>query len=407
MSSRFYRCGFALALFIILTIASLHLAGADSLANTNRQAVPDDVSPSPGFLKRVGDSDNTPRIVAGIAVLPVLLSMLAHLSLFLGLRKLNWTITCASIYFLAISKVIALPLGLLTVLFGVVIADLDVSLVGVASLGVVYAGNFGSWNAAQRLYTLIKWLPNLFKMECWRTDGASRPVAYEARKNKYDQYGGIAVSFRKYVARAKEEDPAALLPWADEVIISLLSAKFANLTDAELNCENHLAVANGHRGRKLRQYLIPSADDLFALSRWRKGWHGLPGQWVREWNRFQEDSSEEAALLAPASPAAASGHAAPSETPPVVLIQYSLRFAVALFECIRRSKLESGSPKQKEILMKVLLKPRSRVVGKDSEGKDSERGNTEVNMDWFFDVVHECFEGDDRVIGILEGPVPV
>lgn len=85
-------------------------------------------------------------------------------------------------------------------------------------------------------------------------------------------------------------------------------------------------------------------------------------------------------------------------TPPVVLVQYSLRFTIALFECIRRSNLKSEA-EEKAMLMEVLEIRRSRV-----EQIDDERGSEEVNMDWFFNVIHDCLQGDDRALEIIEGP---
>lgn len=160
MSAQFYyplQRGLAHALFSILTFLILvHPTLSSPITVSSIQTALADAVQSPGLLVRVRESDNTP-IVTVIAVLPLLLSMMEHLSLSHGLRLPNWTITRVSICFFVLSKAIALPLGLLTVLFGVVISALDVSLVGVASLSLVYAGSFGSWGAERRLYPFSEW----------------------------------------------------------------------------------------------------------------------------------------------------------------------------------------------------------------------------------------------------------
>lgn len=307
----------------------------------------------------------------------------------IGRRYQHWSTFRIGIVLLFTSKVIAIPLGIVLLVAGLVLADLEISLVGVSSLAFVYAAQVGSWNGATRLAFLLRWCPDVFSLERWHVDGKGEARVF----GKNDTYQRSSHAINRLLSRASEEDSDSILGWGDEFIIAMLAIKFVALTGSELFWIESPGKPS------LAELLDPQSAR--TLSRWEKGWMGQPGIWVRQWTSFQPGPPSAPALtqatpLLPAVPASTSPSAsnAPASMPVAAGLsgvegsaayEKTLRFVVVIFECIRRSRLSSEKEQRRNFL-------------------DVLRVQRDGNMTWFSELVRRCLEGDHRAIDRSVGP---
>jgi len=267
------------------------------------------------------DSPDTARVSAAVAILPFALSILGPSLLGLGRITNSWSLQYAGCVVNIATKLIAIPIGMLLFLAGIVIGNLEISLVGLSSFSFL-----GDWVGAGRLIILLLWTPNIAAMERWHVqkDGG-RAVTYTLGAE--DPFKGGREAFRRVIFLAGDESWKSKIPWTDQVIIALLAIKFVILSDDELNWKE-----DTHS---------PTIRELVhRLDRWEKAWDGQPGKWVREWTSFETygESSE------------------PYET--------TLRFVVLLYTCIRRGNFtEAYRRKQRSLLLKALTIPRNENMG--------------------------------------------
>lgn len=305
-------------------------------------------------LMRLSVSPNTTaRASAALAAAPFFFSMSAHLFLTAGQHSSHWHFIFIAIVIQISGKLIAVPVAFLLLIFGLVLPDLEVSLIGVSTLALIYGANIGSWAAAARLARLLYWSPNVIDLQRWHIDGKLDAVQF----SREDPYNRGWAAFGRLVHRASGEAWDSQLEWDDELIISLLATKFVSLSEPELLwCDPGSSL---------------SVDSLLgALERWNKGWRGQPGRWLRQWISFQPVADE---------PSATSEQSKSSQNRVVhhmtapVLYEKTLRFVIVLFECIRRSELKAKCDQRKQLLH-VLSIQRS------------------GNMSWFYTHLRSCLD---------------
>lgn len=376
---------------LIFTLLTLNLTFGSPIFQTRLQTTPFNLSlvsirstdsDDPFFAVR--SSPITLRVTAAGAAFPIFLSMVAHVFLSTGHHRKNWSLSFLATCLLIASKFVAIPLGLALLLAGLVIADLEVSLVGVSSLAFVYAAQVGTWDGASRLVVFLLWAPNMLSMQRWHIDGRAEAVIFD--DDNPDSYNRGRQAFRRLIAYADENSNTAI-GWLDELIIALLATKFASLTQKELDwkeCNDRPSVV----------------ELLTKLARWDKGWKGQPGIWLRKWTSFQPmeligpppgQQSTVQVLVRPSSGPVT--EALPSQTN-VQTIQVSdlyeetLRFVIVIFECIRRSSIKTKKEQRRELL---------RVL-------EVSRGDGD--MGWFHDLIRRCVDDNaaNRALGPSHSP---
>lgn len=335
-----------------------------------------------------------------IAFIPIFCTMLSHAFLVLRRQKYNWIAMNLSIFFQAISKLISIPLGLSLIVAGIVIAYLDLTLTGTALLAVVYTADIGSWDAAYRLFFLLHWPPCLYTIPRWHVDPNGQARVFKGE----DQYQRVGNAIQRLVKRANTPDIAHQLRWHDELCIALLAVKFVCLSDHELDWRE------APEKRSVREILA-------NMGRWEAGWNGQPGKWIRIWTYYEPDlkKTEMCCACSQMYPMQStyqktrflhgephtSNHV-PSETerkkpdhakqrtvPTLTNYEWSLRFVIALYECIARSGVRSNSEKVK-LLDDVLQESRDELEG---------------SMKWFPTLLRNCLAGDDRALEKTVGNV--
>lgn len=282
------------------------------------------ITPLARSLQSTASEPVTIRICAGLAALPISLKLLSHILITVGHRiarghkhPAGWCLVMSGLYVIGLSNFIAIPIGVALLIAGLVFADLDISVVGITTLGLVYALQVGDWGCASRIWTMNQFLPDMVSMQTWRVDGRGDVCTF-GRGAKIDPYDRTWGDFKRILSRAEGQGREELVKWSEEVILAILSSKFVALTAHELHSK-------------------PSPEDnspaewCHARRRFEKGWDGLPGKQLRKWCSFESG---------------------PPETPKSNW-EVTLRFIIVLFELVCRNEIQSQAG-QKRILKDIV-----------------------------------------------------
>lgn len=240
---------------------------------------------------------------------------------------------------LCAAKASAIPFGIALLVLGLVLADLDISIAGVATLALVYAAHVGSWSAAGRIWVLINALPDMVALQSWHTDDRGKARTFGAGMEA-DPYERGWKDFKRILASTEETSPQSTMLWLEAVALDVLVSKFVELTDMEIAWKSGSPGPMGD----------PSVAELVHLMRrFEKGWESKPGTYVRELTGFVPDS-------------AAKGR------------ETTLRFVVMLFQLICRSKIRN--PRKQIQILNVVAK----------QDRDPENGS----MAWVLPLMCRC-----------------